>query len=109
MPIGTVFSDPTNNTISFLDQLHYINNLTDVGFGGVIGLAIVLVVGFGLFFMLKAFKFEGALAVAAFIAAFIAVLFRILELVNDYILYTTIIIFVIAFYLLKKYSSQFEV
>lgn len=106
MAIGTVFSDPTNNTITFLDKLRYINNLTDVGFGGVIGLSLLLVIGFGLFFMLKAFRFEGAFAVAAFIAAFFAVLFRILDLINDYVLYSTIIIFVISFLLLRKFSSQ---
>lgn len=109
MPIGLIFPDPTNNTITFLDKLYYINSLTDVGFGGVLGLCLILVVGFGLFFMLKSFKFEYAFATAAFITAIFTVFFRILDLVNDTILYSTIIIFVISYILLRKISSQGEV
>ena len=106
MGIGTIFSDPSNNTITFLDQLTYINNLTDVGYGGVLGISIILIVGFSLFFMLKSFRFESAFAVAGFITAFVTVILRILGLVNDFVLYAMIIIFAISYILLRNANSQ---
>lgn len=102
--MGTVFADPQNVT-SFFQKIVYINSLTDVGFGGVIGLSILMVVGFGLFFMMKAFRFEGALTVSLFITSFIAVLLRIYTLINDWTLYATIILFVVSFFYLKKSSN----
>lgn len=106
--VDTVFATPGNITTLY-QKIQYINNLTDVGTGGILGIGILLLVGSATFLTLKAFTQERAFAVAMILTSIIAVLLRIYNLINDYILTISIILFVISFYSLIKESSQNEV
>lgn len=107
--MGVIFPDPNATAVNFIDKLRYIDSLTDVGSGGMLGLVILIVIFSVLFLMMKSFKMESALAVSALITAVCGVLIRIMILTNDLIIYISIIMFVGALYFLRRSSSQFDV
>ena len=107
--MGIVFPAPNASDVTFISKLQYIDSLTDVGSGGILGIGIILIIFFPLFLMMKAFKMESALAVAALITAICGILVRILLPINDLIIYISIIILVGALYFLRRSSSQTEI
>ena len=107
--MGIVFPAPNASDVTFIAKLRYIDRLTDVGSGGMLGIGILLMIFFPLFLMMKAFKMESALAVAALITAVCGILVRILLPTNDLVLYISIILFIGALYFLKRSSSQLEI
>ena len=96
-----LFAAPDNAT-TFTKQLDYVNNLTDVGAGGVLGLVIMLVFGGALFGIMKSFSFDKALSVAMFVTSILGIFLRILGLITDNILYISIILLVISLFMLWK-------
>lgn len=110
--IELVFPLP-EDVSSPLGQLFYFNSLTDVGSGGFVGLGLLILFGFVLWLMMKAFSYEKGLAVSMFITSICGVLMRFVtyqgqSLISDYQMYGCIIIFVISLFLLQKEASQFE-
>ena len=103
-----VFPDPVNTT-NFLSQFAYINSLTDIGAGGVLGVTIMLLIFGCLFLIQKAFSYERAFIVSVIITAFVGILLRILNLVNDFVVYVCIAGIILGLWALIKESSQGEV
>lgn len=104
--MAQVFAHPVNLT-DFLKQVQYINSLTDVGFGGALGIIIEAIVFFSIFLLTKAYTYERSFATSMIVTSFIAVLLRIWGLLNDTILTLTLIVLVISFYFLWKESDGF--
>ena len=103
--IISIFNPPENAT-TFLQRLQYINSLTDVGAGGIIGIVILFVVAFVLFLITKAFPFEKSFPVAMLITTFIGILLGIMGLVPDNVIYLCIIILVISLWMLFSGSDS---
>lgn len=97
---------PCTNCTTIIQQIQYLDSLTDVGFGGVIGLLFLLVIGGVLFLVQKAFAVEKAFAVSAFITAFMGILLAILGLVSNNILYIVLILLAISIFMLLKRSDS---
>lgn len=108
MTYTPVFNPPVNAT-DFLSQLTYINSTTDVGFGGVFGIVILIIVQATLFLVMKAFTFDRAMAVSMMITSVIGLFLRILGLINDNAFYTCLILLVASLWMLLQKSSQGEV
>jgi len=104
---GQVFDNPEmTNTSSFFDNLNYINNLTDTGSGGVLGLLILIIIGASLFGIMKAFSFDKSLSVSLFITSILGIFLRIMGLINDGVLTVCIVLFVISLFLLFQKSDR---
>lgn len=103
-----IFADPTN-AVDFISQLQYFNSLTDIGFGGILGIIILMIVGSGLFSLMKAFRYDQAIAVSFLVTSILAVFIRILNLINDQVFFIFIIMLVYSLYELYSQSSQGEV
>lgn len=104
--VDLVFAPPTNVT-TFAQKIAYIDGLTNVGFGGMLGIMMLIVIFGILIMMMKSFKFETIFAPAAFITAFCGILIRILLPINNNVIYISIILFVIGLlYLIKESHGQ---
>lgn len=83
------FPMPENMT-SVLDLFSHANVLTD----GFLGTGILIVVAIIAFITTKAFSTDKALGFAGFLSLLVAILLRFMSLINDTVLYITIIAFV---------------
>jgi hypothetical protein len=101
-----VFQPPTST--DFIGMLGYINNLTDVGSGGMFWTIMLIVFGGILFLMMKSFSTERSLGITAIIICILAWLFRIINWVNDYTVTTCTILMIFGIYLLVKESAPYE-
>ena len=106
--LNLVFPPPSGNATDFLGMLTYINNLTDVGQGGMFWTVMLIVFGGILFLMMKSFSTERALGVTTIIICIISWLFRILNWVNNYTITITTILMIFGVYLLVKESAPYE-
>jgi hypothetical protein len=97
-----------NNPTSFFDVWNYINSLTDVGQGGVLGIISLIVILFVLFLGMKQFRTENAFFTAMMITSILGILERLMGWINDGILYICIILLLISIYVLTKESSNYE-
>lgn len=104
---GEVFSFENNDT-TLVGMLQKINSFTDVGQGGMIGIYILIIVGGGLFLMMRAFGNERSFPVATFITALIALFLRILNLIGDAVFWVCIALFVVGFIFLIKEQGNYE-
>jgi uncharacterized membrane protein len=95
-----IFPHPNATAVGFINNLRYIDSLTDVGAGGLIGVILMIVILAVLFLIMKAFRSESAFIVASFITAVLGILIRILLLTNDLVVYISIILFCISLYLI---------
>ena len=102
-----LFAKPDNAT-TFIKQIDYFNKLTDTGTGGVLGIAILLVIGASLFGMMKAFSFDKALGVSMLITSFLGVMLGILGLVDNKTIYISLILLIFALFQLFKKSKEGE-
>lgn len=89
--MSLLFEPPTNATLDFISQLNYINSTTDVGYGGILGVGILMIAFGGVFLISKAFSFDRSYATASFIAFFVAILLRAMTLINDDIIYIVVL------------------
>lgn len=104
---GQVFDFSLTNG-SFMSMMQKINSFTDVGQGGILGIYILLVVGGSLFFMMKYYGNDKALAPAALITAIIGIMLRLMSLVNDFVVTICVILLVFGLFLLWKDAAQYE-
>lgn len=93
---------PCNNCTTFFQRILYIDSLTDVGFGGILGILFMLIIGSVLFLTMKAFQFEKAFAVSMLITSFLGIFISLMGLLSNKIIYLFIILLVISLYLLFK-------
>ncbi|MDD2658018.1 MAG: hypothetical protein PHD04_05260, partial [Candidatus Pacebacteria bacterium] len=86
-----------------------INSFTDVGQGGVLGI-LILFVTFGALTLMMKDKggMERALSVSTFVTSIIGLFLRLLGLINDYVFYICIAMFIVAGIFLIKEASQYE-
>ena len=96
------------NETSLIGFLKKVNDLTDVGSGGVLGIFILIVVGFPLFLMMRSYGNERAFAVSGMITALIGLFLRIFGLIGQYVFYVCIILFAIGTILLLKEAAKYE-
>lgn len=104
--VNLVFPECQNCT-TFIQQLQYINSLTDVGYGGMLGISILLIVGFVTFLMGKAFAAEKVLSVSMLVTSFVGVMLGFMGLVNNTVIYICIMFLVVALFLLFKSNDRF--
>ena len=104
---GQVFDFTVTNS-SLVGLLQKINSFTDVGQGGVLGIFILLVVGGGLFLMMRANGNERAFPVATLVTALIGIFLRILGFINDMVFWVCISLFVVGVIYLVKEQGQYE-
>ena len=99
---------PENQT-ELIPMLMTLNDKTDLGFGGMIGLGILFVVAIVSFFSMKLFSYEKAFAPALFLTTVVSFLLRPLGLVNAQIPYIVLAIFLVSLFFLAKESAQQEI
>jgi len=105
--VGEVF-DFTITDSSLIGLLHKINRFTDVGFGGVFGIFILLVVGGVLFLMMRTYGNERAFPVAMLVVGIIGLFLRIIALVGDNVFWICIALLIVSVLLLFKEQGQYE-
>jgi len=98
---GAVFPDPHNLTTP-LDSIGYINQLTDVGAGPMLGTIIYFLITMALFMGMKSYTNERAAAVALFVSSIVGILLRIFGWINDSGVYLGLILLVFALFQLWK-------
>lgn len=103
--VELVFPPPTNAT-TLLQKLQYFDSLTDVGFGGVLGIVFSLIIFGSLFLSMKAYAFEKALAVSMFISSILMVMFAGMGFISSKLIYLGVTMFIISLFLLLNRESQ---
>lgn len=106
-PPGQVFDFTVQNN-SLIELIKKIDSFTDVGFGGTIGIIILLVVGFSLFSMMRFFGNERAFPVAMLVTSIIGLLLRIVELVSDQVFWISVGLLIISAIMLIREQGQFD-
>lgn len=97
------FPYPDENVSGIMEFLQYVNSLTDTGAGGLLGIGILIIVGFVSFLSAKAFGSDKALGFSAFLILIVSILLRFMNLINDATLFICIVIFVGGFiYLIRE-------
>jgi hypothetical protein len=105
--VTEIFETPGNVT-TFPQQLQYFNSLTDVGFGGILGIAILILIGAVLFLMMKGFGNERAFSVTGIILGVLGLFLWIMKLINSKVFTICIIILVVGILMLIKEAANFE-
>jgi hypothetical protein len=98
----------TQNVTTLAQQFGYLNSLTDVGFGGILGIIILVLLTGMLFLMLKSFSIGKAAGVSFFVGGIFAVLLWAMNLINNTVLTISVIFAVLGLILLIKESSKYE-
>ncbi len=106
--VNLVFSPPSNVT-TFVQHLSYIDGLTDIGYGGMLGIVFMVIIFFILNLIMKSFRTETTFAPAAMITAVCGILIRVFFPLSDNIIYISIILFVIGLLYAKKDASNQEI
>ena len=106
--IEMVFQPPARGTTEFIGMLSYFNSLTDVGQGGMFWTVMLIVFGGIIFMMMRAYSPEKSLGITSIIICVVAILFRILSWVNDYVVTVCVIIMAFGIYLLVKEAAPYE-
>lgn len=84
------FDYPPENMTSILDLFSHANTLTD----NFLGTGILIAVAVISFMAAKAFSTDKAFGFAGFLSLLVAILLRFMSLINDTVLYITIVAFV---------------
>jgi len=99
---------PPKNVTTFPQMIQYINGLTDVGEGGILGIIFLIVIGGMLFMMMRSYGNERAIGVTALVISILGFLLRMMDLINDYVLYICIALLILGIWLLIKESSNYD-
>lgn len=99
--MAQIFPDP-NNVTTPLQSISYINQLTDVGSGPMLGTIIYFIITAALFMGMKSFTTERAAFAALLVTSIIAILLRIYGWLNDYAVYLGVILLIISLWQLKN-------
>jgi len=105
--LNLTFEAP-NNVTSLIDMLGYFNNLTDTGQGGMFWTVMLIVFGGMLFLMMKSFSTERAFGITTFVVWIGAILFKLLNWVNNAVLTICSILMVAGVYLIFKEAAPYE-
>jgi hypothetical protein len=103
---------PIPSIENFGEFVKYIDQLTDVGMGGILGILILMIFGSVLFLMLKSYGTEKSAGVTFFITGIIGVMLRIFatsdgwSLINNYTLTIVILLSVLGLYMLLRESAK---
>jgi len=84
------FNYPNNSLFGIISFLQDTNAMCE----GLLGVAILIIVGFVAFVSTKSYTFERAFGFAGFLTLIIAVFLRFLSLINDAILFLVVVIFI---------------
>lgn len=103
--VDLVFPPPTNAT-TLIQKIQYIDSLTDVGFGGILGMVFLIIIFGALFLMQKAFAIEKAFAVSMFITSVLSIILAGFGFVADKIIYIGITALVVSLFMLIHRESQ---
>jgi len=79
---------------TFIDFLQYVNYTTDTAGTPILGIGILLIVGFVSFLATKQFSTDRALGFSAFLTLIVAVFLRFLSLISDFVFGVVVFIFV---------------
>lgn len=104
---GQIF-DFTVTDSSLGGLLQKINSFTDVGQGGILGIFTMIVVGFGLFLMMRDRGNERALPVSLLVTSIIGLLLRLAGFIGDNVFWISIGLFIISIIMLIREQGQFE-
>jgi len=99
------FLYPGENITGIIPFLKYVNSLTAidaVGNTGLLGVGMLIIIGFVSFLATKAFSFERALGFSAFLTLISAIFLRFLSLISDAILFLVIVLFIGSVILLMR-------
>lgn len=108
-----VFANP-QNVSTFGQQMCYINSLTDVGAGGLIGPFLLVLICGVLFLMMKSYSVERAFSTSMIITGILGVMLAAFgsymdcSFISSKVLTTCIILAVIGMLMLAKEASQYE-
>jgi hypothetical protein len=108
-----VFAHPGNIT-TFGQQICYINTLTDVGSGGLIGPMMLFLIAGVLFLMIKSHSMDKAFPVSMLITSILGIMLAAIGsymecgLISSNVLTVCIILAVLGVLMLLKESAQYE-
>ena len=104
---GQVFDfEVTDSTL--VGMLQKINSFTDVGFGGSLGILIILVVSASLYFIMRPYGNERALPVALLIASLLGLFLRLMSLIGDVVFWICVALLIVSVLLLFREQGQYE-
>ncbi len=86
------FNYPPENMTSIMPFITYANTLVN----GLLGVAILIIVGFVAFFSTKNYSTDRALGFAGFLILIVGLFLRFLSLINDSILLIVIVLFILS-------------
>ena len=90
-----VFDSPDNNITGLLALFEYANEMTKGdGETGILGIAILIVVGFVTFLSTKGYSADRSLGYTGFLCLIVAILLRFLNLITDTIMVIVLVGFV---------------
>lgn len=92
-----IFEHP-ESILTFMDFLRYTNSQVD----GLLGVAMLIVIGMVSFLTTKNYTYERALGFAGFMVMLSAIFLRFMNLIGDSVLFGCIVIFVFSVVLLFK-------
>ena len=102
-----VFATPQNVT-NLQGMLGYINSLTDVGQGPILGIIFLIAIGTITFLLTKGFGNEKAFGTSGLIVGILGIFLRMMSLVSDYVMYIGIVFAVLGIYLVMREASNYE-
>jgi len=97
-----LFPNPVFSEGMIIDLFNYADQVT---YGG-LGITMIILLFGIIFLMAKSFGTERAFTAASFITAICGVLFRFMFMKNDYVVYVSIILFVISLFMLKSSNDS---
>lgn len=104
---GQVFDFTVQNS-TLVGMLQKLNSFTDVGFGGVLGILIMIIIAGTVFLITRNSGNERAFPVAMFVAGLIGLLLRILALINDTTFWVSIALLIVSVLLLFREQGEYE-
>ena len=104
---GQVFDFKTNGS-DIVDHLIKIDSFTDVGYGGILGILFLIVIGGSLFFTMRNKGNERAMPVSLFITSIIGLFLRLMGLIGDNVFWVCTALFIVSVILLIREQGQFE-
>jgi len=99
-----IFVGPNNTIVGAINFLTYTNSLCQ----GLLGVGMLIIIGFVAFVSTKTYSGDRAFGFAAFLSLISAILLRFLSLINDIILFLVIVIFICAVINLMRERSVEE-
>jgi hypothetical protein len=91
--VTMTFAEPT--CVTFFECLKQLNDWTDVGMGGMLGIGLLILIGGVLLMMMKSFSFSRSFGVAAIVTALISVLLKTMQLINNTVMSICIVLGVV--------------